>query len=219
MHQMKIKGVIFDLDGTLIDSMNVWYNTDRAFLKENGVDNPPEDISDRVKKLTVDKAAELFIQEFELSCTVEYIINRIEEIVQNEYFHNIPLKSGVAEVLDFLDNRKIPYGVATVTYRKLAETALKRLGIYEKMRFLLTSAEFPQGKKNPDMYMKCSEIMGLEPENVLVVEDSLHCIETAIKAGFITAGVYDKLSSGDRDDIKKISDYYFYEFNRLIDIF
>lgn len=65
-----IKGIIFDLDGTLIDSMNVWYNTDRAFLKENGVDNPPEDISDRVKKLTIDKAAELFIQEFRLDCTV-----------------------------------------------------------------------------------------------------------------------------------------------------
>lgn len=214
-----IKGIIFDLDGTLIDSMNVWYNTDRAFLKENGVDNPPEDISDRVKKLTIDKAAELFIQEFRLDCTVEYIIDRIEEIVSNEYFYNIPLKSGVIEVLDFLDSLGIPYGVATVTYRNLAETALKRLGIYERMKFLLTSAEFPQGKKNPDMYQKCAEIMGLPPENVLVVEDSLHCIETAGKAGFITAGVYDSLSADDYDDIIRISDYYFNELNKLTDIF
>jgi len=214
-----IKGIIFDLDGTLLDSMNVWYNTDRAFLKENGVDNPPEDISDRVKKLTIDKASELFIREFGLDCTVEYIINRIEEIVRNEYFHNIPLKSGVAETLDFLDSRNIPYGVATVTYRSLAEASLKRLGIFDRMKFLLTSAEFPQGKKNPDIYLKCAEIMKLPPENVLVVEDSLHCIETALNASFLTAGVYDGLSAGDCADIKKVSDYYFDTLDKLIDIF
>lgn len=214
-----IKGVIFDLDGTLIDSMNVWYDTDRAFLKENGVENPPEDISERVKKLTIDKASELFIREFGLDCTVDYIINRIEEIVRNEYFHNIPLKSGVAETLDFLDGLDIPYGVATVTYRNLAETAMKRLEIFDRMKFLLTSAEFPDGKKNPDMYLKCADIMGLPPENVLVVEDSLHCIETAVRAGFATAGVYDSLSDGDRDDIIKISDYYFSTLYELTDIF
>lgn len=214
-----IKGIIFDLDGTLIDSMNVWYDTDRTFLRENGVDNPPEDISDRVKKLTIDKASELFIQEFGLDCTVEYIIRRIEEIVRYEYFHNIPLKSGVTETLDFLDSRKIPYGVATVTYRNLAEASMKRLGIYSRMKFLLTSAEFPKGKKNPDMYLKCSEIMGLLPENVLVVEDSLHCIETAVKAGFVTAGVYDGLSAGDCAGIKNISDYYFNTLDKLTDIF
>lgn len=214
-----IKGVIFDLDGTLIDSMNVWYDTDRKFLQENGVDNPPDDISDRVKKLTIDKAAELFIREFGLKCTVSYIIERIEEIVRNEYFCNIPLKSGVSEVMDFLDSRNVPYGVATVTYRSLAVAALKRLEIYDRLQFLLTSAEFPHGKKNPDMYLKCAEIMGLIPENVLIVEDSLHCIETAKAAGFITAGVYDGLSAGDCAEIKSISDYYFDTIYRLTDIF
>lgn len=214
-----IKGIIFDLDGTLIDSMNVWYDTDRKFLRENGIENPPEDISERVKKLTIDKASELFINEFGLDCTVEYIINRIEEIVRNEYFYNIPLKSGVIETLDFLDCLEIPYGVATVTYRNLAETALKRLGIYGRMKFLMTSAEFPQGKKNPDIYLKCAEIMGLMPENILVAEDSLHCIETALNADFLTAGVYDILSDGDCAEIKKISDYYLYTLDELIDIF
>lgn len=210
-----IKGIIFDLDGTLIDSMNVWCETDRAFLRENGIENPPEDISDRVKKLTIDKASELFISEFGLECTVEYVIQRIEEIVQHEYFYNIPLKTGVIELLDFLDLRGIPYGVATVTYKNLAETALKRLGIYDRMKFLLTVAEYPQGKKTPDMYMKCAEIIGFSPENVLIVEDSLHCIETAVRAGFVTAGVYDNLSENDSESIIKISDYY---FNRIIEI-
>lgn len=218
MKNQKIKGVIFDLDGTLIDSMNIWYNTDRKFLKENGVENPPEDISERVKKLTIDNASELFIKEFNLNCTVDYIIKRIEEIVRNEYFYNIPLKSGVIEVLDFLDRKNISYGVATVTYKNLAETALKRLKIYDRMKFILTSAEFPQGKKNPDIYLKCAEIMELPPENVLVAEDSLHCIETAKSRNFITAGVYDSLSAEDIHKIRDISDYYFYTLHNLTDI-
>ena len=210
-----IDGIIFDLDGTIIDSMNVWCETDRIFLKENGVDNPPEDISERVKKLTVDKSAELFIREFGLECSVEYVIRRIEEIVQYEYFCKIPLKKGVPEVLDFLDGKSIPYGVATVTYKNLAEAVLKRHGIYERLKFLLTSADFPKGKKNPDMYIRCAEIMGFPPKNVLIVEDSLHCIETAKDAGFMTAGVYDSFSENDMDNIIRISDYYFNEISEI----
>ncbi|MBD5159100.1 MAG: HAD family phosphatase [Ruminococcus sp.] len=213
-----IKGIIFDLDGTLIDSMNVWCETDRIFLRENGVENPPEDISERVKKLTVDKSAELFIKEFGLECSADYIIRRIEEIVQHEYFCKIPLKKGVPELLDFLDSKGIPYGVATVTYKNLAEAVLKRHGIYERLHFLLTSADFPQGKKNPDMYIRCAEIMGLSPENVLIIEDSLHCIETAVRAGFLTAGVYDSFSENDMENIIRISDYYFNEISEIKDI-
>ncbi|MDE6796737.1 MAG: HAD family phosphatase [Ruminococcus sp.] len=213
-----IKGIIFDLDGTLIDSMNVWCETDRIFLKENGVENPPEDISERVKKLTVDKSAELFIKEFGLECSVDYIIRRIEEIVQHEYFYKIPLKKGVPELLDFLDSKSIPYGVATVTYKNLAEAVLKRHGISDRLKFLLTSADFPQGKKTPDMYIRCAEIMGLVPENVLIAEDSLHCIETAVSAGFLTAGVYDSFSENDMENIIRISDYYFNEISEIKDI-
>ncbi len=86
-----VKGVIFDLDGTLIDSMQVWYDVDRRFLGENGIDDPPEDISDRVKKMTVDQSSELFIREFGLSCSKEYVIRRIEELVRLEYEENIML--------------------------------------------------------------------------------------------------------------------------------
>ena len=213
-----IKGVIFDLDGTIIDSMDVWYRTDRIFLQENGIENPPEDISERVKKLTVDKSAELFINEFGLKCTKDYVIKRIEEIVGYEYFHNIPLKNGVPELLDFLDEKNIPYGIATVTYKNLAEAVLKRHGIYERLEFLLTVAEYPQGKKNPDMYLKCAEIMGLSPENVLIAEDSLYCIQTAVNVGFVTAGIYDNSSHNDRESIIKISDYYFNEISEITGI-
>lgn len=203
-----IKGVIFDLDGTLIDSMKIWTKIDRKLLRENGVENIPPDISDRVRKMTIEESAQYFIDEFRLKCTNEYIIKRIEELVRIEYEENIPLKPYAAEFLDYLDEKKIPYGVATATYKGLAEAVLKRCGIWEQMRFLLTEVEYPLGKNFPDIFLGGAERLGLEPEEVLVVEDSLHCIETTAKAGFITAGVYDEVSWNEQSLIADTADYY-----------
>ncbi|MCM1006962.1 MAG: HAD family phosphatase [Ruminococcus flavefaciens] len=203
-----IKGVIFDLDGTLIDSMKIWTKIDRKLLRENGVENIPPDISDRVRKMTIEESAQYFIDEFRLGCTNEYIIKRIEELVRMEYEENIPLKPYAAEFLDYLDEKKVPYGVATATYKGLAEAVMKRCGIWEQMRFLLTEVEYPLGKKFPDIFLGGAEMLGLEPKEVLVVEDSLHCIETAAQSGFITAGVYDEVSWNEQSLIADTADYY-----------
>lgn len=197
-----IKGVIFDLDGTLIDSMGIWYNIDRQFLLENGVTNPPEDISDRMKKMSVDESSEYFISEFGLSCTKEYVVKRIEELVRTEYEERIALKAGVCELLDFLDEKGIPYGIATATYRSLAESVLKRHGIYERFKFLLTDAEYPEGKRSPGIFLGAAEKLGFSPTETIVAEDSLHCIETALSAGFFTVGILDRYSVKDSEAIR-----------------
>ena len=214
-----IKGVIFDLDGTLLDSMTVWSSIDREFLEENGVKDIPPDISDIVKKMTVDTSSQYFIDRFGLSCTKEYVIHRIEEMVRDRYENKIPLKPHAAEVMDFLDSRSIPYGVATATYKGLAEAALRRCGVYDRIGFLLTDREYPQGKNFPDIFLGGAELLGTQPCDTLVIEDSLHCIETAKAAGFVTAGIYDPVSDADFDDIEKISDYCVRSLNELINIF
>ncbi|MCR4890067.1 MAG: HAD family phosphatase [Ruminococcus sp.] len=214
-----IKGVIFDLDGTLIDSMGIWYNVDRKFLLEHGVTDPPADISDKVKKMTIEESSAYFINEFGMDCTVDDVKQRIEELVRVEYEENIPLKAGVTELLDVLDSKGIPYGVATATYKKLAEAALKRCGIYDRFAFVLTDREYPKGKKFPDIFLGGAERLGTSPAETLVAEDSLHCIETAKNAGFVTAGFYDAASDADWDSIKNKADCCFDRIDKAETLF
>lgn len=203
-----IRGVIFDLDGTLIDSMTIWSKIDREFLRENGITDPPDDISDRVRKMTFDEAAQYFIEEFRLECTKEYVIKRISELVRIEYEQNIQLKPYVIEMLDLLDSCGIPYGIATASHKNLAQAVLKRCGIADRFKFILTDAEYPLGKNYPDIFLGGASLLGLQPKDVLVIEDSLHCVETAVNAGFPTAAVYDAVSECDREQLAEKADFY-----------
>lgn len=214
-----IRGVIFDLDGTLIDSMKIWSMIDRKLLKENGVEDPPADVSDNVKKMTTVESAKYFIEEFGLSCSEEYIINRVEELVRKEYEENIPLKPYVGEFLDFLDEKRIPYGIATATYKGLAEAVLKRCGIWERFSFLITEEEYPLGKRFPDIFLGGAERLGFEPREILVIEDSLHCIKTAAEAGFVTAGVYDETALQEKNSIIAAADHYAMTLKELEQLF
>lgn len=213
-----IKGVIFDLDGTLLDSMTVWSSIDREFLIENGISDPPAEVSDVVKKMTVDESSQYFIDRFGLSCTKEYVIRRIEDMVRQRYEEQIPLKPYVEQLLDHLDSRGIPYGIATATYKGLAVAALKRCGVYGRFRFLLTDREYPNGKNFPDIFIGGAELLGTSVSETLVIEDSLHCIKTAKSAGFPVCGVYDPVAEADSPRIRELSDYYVRSLDEIIDI-
>ena len=146
------EGIIFDLDGTLIDSMKVWSEVDRKFFRiHNAV--PPEDISETVKKMTIQESSEYLRDNFFPQMTWQEISEEIQQLVRHEYYENIPLKKGVVETLDKLDSLNIPYGVATATYPDMAEAVLKRHKIYDRMKFLLTQREVAAGKESPDIFI------------------------------------------------------------------
>lgn len=214
-----IKGVIFDLDGTLIDSMGIWHTIDVKFLLENGIDDPPEDISDRMRKMSVEESSRYFIDEFQLDVTPEYVADRIEELVRIEYTENIMLKPHVTEILDLLDEMEIPYCVATATYKSLAEAVLRRFGIVERFRSILTDSDYPEGKNSPGIFLGAAKVLGTLPSETAVIEDSLHCIESAKKAGFFTVGVYDEASEAEWQTISETADAVFGSLDGIKKIF
>ncbi len=215
---MRFKGIIFDLDGTLLDSMSVWENVDRDFLEENGCVYSPV-VSDTVKKMTIYDSADYFKREFSLEHSCEYIINRIEEMVSEKYFYSIPLKNGVYETVKRLHEGGIKMCVATATYNRLAEAALKRLGLYDMLDFILTCSDVGSGKDDPEIFLRSAEKMGFDISETAVIEDSLHCIETAKKADFFTIGIYDTIAEGEWEKICEISDIAVKNINEIEDIF
>ncbi|MCM1225906.1 MAG: HAD family phosphatase [Clostridium sp.] len=199
---MKIKGIIFDLDGTLLDSMKCWENVDQCFLRENGVE-PPKGISDIVKKMTINDSAMYFKTQFSLKQSCGEIIDRIEEMVRERYFNTIPLKDGAYEAVHSLGKDGLKMCVATATYNNLAYAALKRLGIFDCFDFIITCSDVGIGKNDPEIFFRAAEKMGCAVNETVVIEDSLHCIETASAAGFRTIAVYDEVSANEWNDIRQ----------------
>lgn len=204
---------IFDMDGTLVDSMGYWRALSTEYLNSRGVAHIPENIIKRIKPMTMTESAALFIESFGLSGTAEEIAGQMNAMMDGHYRSDIPLKKGAREYLEALQNRGVRMCVASATAEPLMEACLGRLGIRDCFAFLLSCETVGVGKNQPDVYHAAAERLGAKPEEIAVYEDAFYAAETAKKAGYYVVGVFDESSAKNWDRLKELSDEVLFSFN------
>ena len=182
---------IFDMDGTLVDSMLYWRNLASEFLERKGVQTVSPDILERIRPMTMTDSAALFIQEYGLSGTAESVAAEMNAMMDEHYRKDIPLKSGVQEYLEALRRKGVTMCVASATAEELKAACLSRLGVAQHFSFLLSCETVGIGKNRPDVYLESAKQLGAEPAEIAVYEDALYAAETARQAGFYTIAVQD----------------------------
>ena len=209
---MKYTGAIFDLDGTLLDSMPVWENLGRDYLISQGV-TPPEDIAKVLKPMSLEESAVYFRMRFNIQRSVAEMTYDFAALIEKQYGELVPLKPHVRELLERFHKAGVKCCIVTATARHLAEAALSRLGVLRFFDFLLTCTEVGCGKDRPAIFLKALERLGTAQQETVIFEDALHAVQTAKAAGFSVAGVYDDSAASDKEAIMNIADYYIYSFD------
>ena len=206
---------IFDMDGTLVDSMGFWKDLANEFLRQNGVAVIPPDLRERVKPLTMTESAALFIREFHLPGTAETAAAEMNAMMDTHYRKDIPLKEGVADYLRALKQRQVHMCVASATAQPLMRACLDRLGVLDCFDFLLSCEEVGAGKTRPDVYYASAERMGAAPGEIAVYEDALYAAQTAKNAGFYVVGIYDDSGKPHWEQLKALSDEIIYDWRNI----
>lgn len=182
---------IFDMDGTLLDSMEMWHTASDKYLVSKGK-IPEKNLWDKVKWLNMTETVDYLISKYGLSERPEEIQKEILRQIQDEYENNLQLKEGAEELLKTLNENKIPCILATATDRSCVIPCIKRLGIEKYFTAVITCLDLNTSKSKPLIFEKAAELGNSTPENSLVFEDALHALRTAHNAGFKTCAVYDK---------------------------
>ncbi len=197
-------GAIFDLDGTILDSMSIWNEAGYLFLKKLGIEGS-RNLGKRMFSMTMQEGAAYLQKRYELSLSETEIIDGIDETVADFYRNQVKLKPGMEELLHYLKQSGWKLTVATSSDRRNIEPALKRLGIDRYFDQIFTCSEVGVGKENPKIYLDAATAMNTCPRRTWIFEDALHGIQTGNAIGFQTVGVYDDFSKAQWEAIQAIS--------------
>lgn len=209
-----IQAVLFDLDGTLVDSMWMWKDIDIEYLGKYGIELP-EDLQNKIEGMSFSETALYFKEQFLLEASLEQIKEDWNQMAMNKYSNEVPLKEGALELLIYLKEHNIRAGIATSNSRTLVDLLIDKLGIIDYFQSIRTSCEVERGKPAPDIYLLVSKDLGVDAEQCLVFEDVVQGVIAGKNAGMKVCAVYDLFSHADTVMKKEIADYYINSFKEL----
>ena len=213
---MRIRGAIFDVDGTLLDSMFIWDTIGEAYLRSIGY-QPKENLNETFKNMSLHQAARYYQTEYGVTQSIDEIMDGVNAMLERYYRFEVPLKPGVAELLERLRQDGVKLCIATATDRHLVEAALDRCGVLSCFGEIFTCNEVGHGKDEPDIFEAALRFLGTRREETLVFDDALYAVRTAKEAGFPVAAVYDSHERS-QAEVRARSDLYLEDLTQLVEL-
>lgn len=209
------KAVIFDMDGSLIDSMWIWLEVDKQYMGKYKL-SAPENFYPDIEGKSFIETAQYFLDAFpSLNFTVEDVCREWTEMAIEMYQTRVPLKEGAEEFLRRMDEKGILMGIATSNSRELAETVLDVLHVRRYFSAIVTSDEVRRGKPEPDVYLKAAEELKVQPQECLVFEDVPNGIRAGKNAGMSVCAVHDSFSVPYEAQKRELADYYIHDYKEI----
>ncbi len=210
-----IQAVIFDLDGTLVDSMWVWEAIDREYFKQHGME-VPDGLQKQISGMSFTETADYIRKHFMISDTIEEMKEIWNRMAEEKYASEVPVKEGAYAFIRNLKKMGIKTGVATSNSKHLVEIALLAQGIRSMMDSVHTACEVSHGKPEPDIYLLVAEDLGVAPEYCLVFEDIVEGIRAGKRAGMRTCAVADPASAAIWEEKQQEADYAIQDYMELL---
>lgn len=205
------KALLFDLDGTLVDSMWMWKAIDIEFLGSYGL-SCPDDLQKKIEGMSFSETAVYFKKRFSIPEPVEYIKNVWTDMSIDKYKNEVPLKNGVAEFLEFAENNNFKMGIATSNGREMADAVLNSLDIRRYFEVVTTACEVESGKPAPDIYLKVADSLSVKPAECIVFEDVPAGIMAGKRAGMTVCAVEDEYSKEMKKEKVSLADYFINDY-------
>ncbi len=209
------KLIIFDCDGTLLNSMPMWDHVGTEYILSQGI-TPPEDMEQKLISMTLEQSGEYYIRELGLKKTVKEYLEDIYDFVDRKYRYELELKPGAKEFVRLMVQSGKKVCILTTTGRPCVEAAMQHHGLDELISTIFTCGELGMGKTKPDIYRYVAEQMGEKPENTLVFEDAPFAIQNAKKAGCSVVSVYDRSAEAGKELIDRYADFRIRDFEEVL---
>lgn len=206
--------VIFDLDGSLVDSMWMWRAIDIEYLGRFGIPLP-ENLQTQIEGMSFSETAVYFKKHFPIPDSIEQIKTDWNKMAWDKYTHEVPLKAGIPEFLEGCKSNGILLGIATSNSRELVENIAEVHKLRNYFSCIMTGCDVKKGKPSPDIYLAVADVLKVSPEHCLVFEDIVPGILAGKNAGMRVCAVEDAYSVPDREKKKELADYYICDYYGL----